>query len=375
VQVLVVSGIWPPDAGGPASHAPEVCDYLVTRGHRVEVVTTADAPPATSSYTVHWVSRQVPSGVRHLRVAALVRSRARGCDVVYSVGMEGRSAVGARLAGRPLVQRLASDPAFERARWLGLTQAPFEAFERERGVRVGALRWARDHEVRSATRIVCPSAWLRDAVVGWGLDPSRIEVLPHALRAPETGGRDELRRRYGFEGPTLVLAGRLVPQKSLDIALRALRSADGVTLIVAGDGPQRGPAEALASDLGLGGRVRFVGAQPRGAVFELLAAADASLLSSGWESFGLVVAESLAVGTPVIATAVGGVPEVLEDGRNGLLVPAGDVDALGAAIRRYFADEELRARLRAEAAPSVRHLSPEVIYARLEAILRGAAVG
>ena len=375
MHVLVVSGIWPPDAGGPASHAPEVCEHLAVRGHRVEVVTTAEAPPDPRPFAVRWVSRRLPPGARHVAVAALVRSLARRCDVVYSVGMEGRSAVGARLARRPLVQRLASDPAFERARWLGVTRAPFERFDQERGVRAGALRWARNREVRSATRVVCPSAWLREAVVGWGVDPARVEVLPHAIRAPETEGRDELRRRYGFDGPTLVLAGRLVPQKALDVALRALRTADGVTLVVAGEGPERRAAEELAAQLGLGARARFLGAQSREGVFDLFAAADASLLSSGWESFGLVVAESLAVGTPVIATAVGGVPEVVEDGRNGLLVPPDDPEALGAAIRRYVADVDLRERLRAEATDSVRHLRPEVIYARLEAILRDAAAG
>ena len=96
-------------------------------------------------------------------------------------------------------------------------------------------------------------------------------------------------------------------------------------------------------------------------------------LSSSWESFGLVVAEALAVGTPVISTAVGGVVEVLEEGRNGLLVPVGDHEALAAAIRRFFADAELQARLRAAAAPSVERLAPERIYARLERILEDAA--
>jgi glycosyltransferase involved in cell wall biosynthesis len=123
----------------------------------------------------------------------------------------------------------------------------------------------------------------------------------------------------------------------------------------------------------LDGRARFVGAQPRAAVFELLRAADATLLSSDWESFGLVVAEALAVGTPVLAAAAGGVGEVLEDGRNGLLVAAGDTDALAEAIGRYFADPELQARLRAAAAESVHRLSPERIYARLEEILQEVA--
>jgi glycosyltransferase involved in cell wall biosynthesis len=79
------------------------------------------------------------------------------------------------------------------------------------------------------------------------------------------------------------------------------------------------------------------------------------------------------VGTPVIATAVGGVVEVLEDGRNGLLVPPGDPEALAAAIRHFFQDEELRARLQSAAAPSVERLRPERIYGRLEEILAGVA--
>jgi glycosyltransferase involved in cell wall biosynthesis len=373
VKVLVVSGIWPPDAGGPASHAPEVCDYLVGRGHEVEVVTTADSAPSPAAYPVRWVSRRLPPGVRHLRAAALVSSRARGRDVVYSTGMEGRSAVGARLARTPCVQRLASDPAFERAHWRGLTETTLDGFQHERGLRLDALRWARDREVASAARVVCPSAWLRELVIGWGVGAGRVEVLSHAVAVPPLEGHDELRRRYVFEGPTLVLAGRLVPQKSLETAFRAVGLIEGVSLVIAGEGPERDRAQALAAELGLGERVRFLGVQPRQTVFELFRAADAALLSSSWESFGLVVAEALAVGTPVISTAVGGVVEVLEDGRNGLLVPAGDYEALAAAIRRFFADAELQARLRAAAAPSVERLAPEVIYARLERILEDAA--
>src|SRR5207302_1515453 len=82
---------------------------------------------------------------------------------------------------------------------------------------------------------------------------------------------------------------------------------------------------------------------------ELLAAGDASLLSSSWENFPHAVVEGLAAGTPVIATDVGGVPEIVTDGVNGLLVPMQDVPALAAAIRRFFADAELRARLTAAA--------------------------
>jgi glycosyltransferase involved in cell wall biosynthesis len=119
--------------------------------------------------------------------------------------------------------------------------------------------------------------------------------------------------------------------------------------------------------------VRFVGALPRERVLELFAAADASVLSSSWENFPHSLVEALAVGAPVIATRVGGVPEIVEDGVNGLLVPAGDAAALAAAIRRFFSDDALRARLRAAAAPSVDRYGRELLYGELEQILAGAA--
>ena len=371
MKVVIVSGIWPPDVGGPASHAPELADFLHSRGHEVEVVTTAVASPAPRPYAVSWTPRRYPPGVRHVLGAGLVHRAASGADVVYSTGMLGRSALGSKLAGKPLVQRLAGDPAYERALRRGLTTAPLDRFQSERGARIGALRRIRDRALGRAGRIVVPSEALAEVVAGWGIDRARIEVVPHAVSAPELGEREELRRRHGMDGPTLVFAGRLVPQKALGVALRAVGQNHGVSLVLAGDGPERAQVEAEARELG--GRARFVGRQPREVVFELLRAADAALLSSDWESFGLVVAEALAVGTPVLAAAAGGVSEVLENGRNGLLVPAGDTDALAEAIHRFFADPELRARLREGAADSVRRLAPETVYPRLEQILEEAA--
>src|SRR5207247_5897379 len=98
VRVLIVSGIWPPDVGGPASHAPEVAEFLRSRGHEVEVVTTAPAAPAPEAYPVHWISRAQSVFLRYVRGALLVGRTARGADVVYSTGMYGRTRVGSPLA-------------------------------------------------------------------------------------------------------------------------------------------------------------------------------------------------------------------------------------------------------------------------------------
>jgi glycosyltransferase involved in cell wall biosynthesis len=366
VKVLVISGIWPPDVGGPASHAPEVAAFLVSNGHEVEVVTTADRAPAAERYPVRWVARSLPPGIRHAEGVKLVFERARSADVVYSTGMFGRSSLGSLLARTPFVVKLTADPAYERARRFGLWHGTLEDFQHHAPLSTLPLRVARDADVRRAAHVVTPSEYLRGLALGWGVDPGRATVLPNpAPPAPALRPREELRRELALDGPTLVFAGRLTAQKSLDVGIEAARRV-GVALLVAGDGPDRAALERL-------GHARFLGPLPRERVLELFRAGDAELLSSSWENFPHTVVEALAVGTPVIATNTGGVAEVVQDGQNGLVVEPGDVDALAGAIERFFSDSELAERLRANATASVAAYAPERVYGRLEQIVREAA--
>jgi glycosyltransferase involved in cell wall biosynthesis len=373
VKVLIVSGIWPPDVGGPASHAPDVARFLQERGHEVEVVTTADAPPSARPYPVRAVARRHRPGVRHIRGAALVRRRARDADVVYTTGMFGRSAFGSLAARTPYVVKLTADPAFERSRRRGLVAGDVDEFQNSGGggTTVALLRFARDVELRHAAHVFTPSAYLRELAVGWGVAPARVSVLPNPSPIlGELGERGELRRRFGLNGSTLAFAGRLTAQKSLERALQAVAGADGVQLVIAGEGPERESLETQSRELGIAERVAFLGALPRERIVELFHAADATILSSSWENFPHTVVEALAVGTPVLAMEVGGVSEVLHDGVNGLVVAAGDTGALTEAVRRYFADDELRARLRAAAAPSIAAYAPERVFGELEQTLQ-----
>jgi glycosyltransferase involved in cell wall biosynthesis len=370
VKVLIVSGIWPPDVGGPASHAPDVARFLAGRGHDVEVVTTAERAPAPEDYPVRWVSRSLPVGVRHVRGVALVRSCARRADVVYTTGMFGRSSAGSLAAQRPYVVKLTADPAFERSRRRGLVAGDVDEFQEGGGGLVGfALRRARNVELRRAAYVYCPSAYLRKLVLSWGIPAERVSVLPNPvpIELPDSAERRN--------GRTLAFAGRLTAQKSLGRALEAVASVEGVRLVIAGEGPDRDPLEERARELGIADRVEFLGAQPRKRVVELFRAADASILSSSWENFPHTVVEALAVGTPVLAMDAGGVGEVVHDGVNGLLVPAGDTAALAGAVRRYFADDALRERLRGAAASSVAAYAPERVFGELEATLRRVTRG
>ncbi len=157
----------------------------------------------------------------------------------------------------------------------------------------------------------------------------------------------EVKQSFGLpaELALVVAVGRLVAQKHHDLALRAVAAVPNAGLLVVGEGPLRLELAALADSLGIAGRVRFAGG--RSDARQLIAAADALLLSSRWEGLPLVVLEALAAGTPVVATAARGVRELVRDDETALLAPLDDSDTLASALRRALGDEHLAERLRA----------------------------
>ncbi len=212
--------------------------------------------------------------------------------------------------------------------------------------------------------MIVPSRYLAEIARGWGLDDERLHVVPNPAPPPRAGSVTE---RSG-----LVFAGRLTRQKAMHVALDALAHVPAAQLTVIGDGPDRARLERHAHEAGLNGRVRFVGSLPRDEVLDALAGAEASVLSSDWENFPHAAVESLAAGTPLVATAVGGVGEIVVDGVNGLLVPPGSPDAFGRALERLLGSPELRARLADGARASVAELDADRIYGRIEQLLEKA---
>ncbi len=147
--------------------------------------------------------------------------------------------------------------------------------------------------------------------------------------------------------PYLLGIGRHVPQKGFDVLLRAFAAANlpDHDLILAGDGPERPALEALASDLGLAGRVTFTGRADRPLAVSLFHGCDFFVLPSRMEPQGIVNLEAMAAGKAVVASKVGGVPEIVLSDETGLLVPGDDAPALAAALTRLAADPALRQKL------------------------------
>jgi glycosyltransferase involved in cell wall biosynthesis len=143
--------------------------------------------------------------------------------------------------------------------------------------------------------------------------------------------------------PLVVNVGRLVPQKNQALAIRAIGEVPGAVLAVIGDGPLRVELEREIRQAGVSGRVVLAGARQDARA--VMGAADAVVSSSRWEGLPLAGLEALAAGTPLVATAVRGVRELIVDGETGLLVEPDDAGALAAALRRVLGDAELAHRL------------------------------
>ena len=266
----------------------------------MQVVTTAAAEPDRRPFRVSWVSRSLPRGIRHARAAALVANAAKRADVVYTTGMFGRSALGARFARCPYVLKLTADPAFERAVRGGLTG------DDPRSLPEGASRAsdpvaqysAGSGGARRRARLL-PERVSAELAIGWGVPPSRVSVLPNPTPSlPPLAEPDAVRRELDVNGRLLVFAGRLTAQKALGVALDALALTEEVSLVVVGDGPDRQALERRASELNLGSRARFLGPQPRQRVLDLFHAGGRGAALPTWENFPHALVEALAVGHP-----------------------------------------------------------------------------
>jgi glycosyltransferase involved in cell wall biosynthesis len=366
MHILLLPGIWPPDVGGPATHGPDFARFLVARGHTVEVVTMGDAPPTERPCLVEVVSRRDPFPVRYSRLAARAAIRSRRADVIYASATYAAAAAASAASRRPLVAKLVSDPAYERAYRYGVFRGTLEEFQEAPGAGASALRRARSVALARARTLVVPSEYLARIARGFVPDPARVLVVPNPAPDVAAGG-------VPAEPGTFVYAGRLTRQKALGVAIEAVARTPDARLVVIGDGPERAELERRAREAGLNGRIAFRGAQPREHVLDALRGAWAAVLSSDWENLPHAAVEALAVGTPVVATSVGGVPEVVRDGVNGLLVPPNSPEAFAAAIGRLVDDAALRNRLADAAAASVAELSRDRVYGELERLLEGTA--
>jgi glycosyltransferase involved in cell wall biosynthesis len=292
--------------------------------------------------------------------------------VVFANGLLFPMSLANGIARRPIVAKVVGDIAWEYAQAHGVIDDLETFVHRRYSLSVEWRRRLRASVLRRVDAVVVPSAYLAGLVRRWGVDPGRVHVIVNAVvpgRAPMRTDRPSARN------PQVITVGRLVPHKCIDQIIETLPTLPNVELLVIGDGPERASLEARARALGCDSRVIFAGSLPPAEVDARLRKADAFVLNSRYEGLPHVVLEAFAAGLPVVATAVGGTPELVRDGESGLLVPPGDVARLRAAIHAVLEDRALRERLReGSQAVLARHSLPVMIDAT-QALLTSVSGG
>ncbi len=238
------------------------------------------------------------------------------------------------------------------------------------------LRRFLDRELiaRGATRFIAVSREDRRRMSEVeGIDPARTLFIPNGvLSSPEPTGRD-VRAELGIPAtaPVVGTVGVLRPQKALHVMVRALARLRGrwpqIRLLIVGDGPERAGLQALATELGILDAVSFLG--HRSDVPDVLRAIDVAVSCSDFEGSPLAVMEYMDAALPIVATAVGGVPDLIEPGVHGLLVPRGDPVALADAIAQALAEPERAREMGARARERRRsEFDIDTLVRRLEAL-------
>lgn len=338
--------------GGAEDHVRAISEGLAGRGHDVEVHASdllSEVPwrrlddPSTQVDGVrvvrHRAERALPPLLRSPVMPTLEAAlRASDADVLHGHSHRYphlRACARAKGAtGKPLVVTPHYHPA----------EAGLPAWRR------AALRLM-DQEsrlavYRHADRVLCVTEG-EAAILSRLVDPARIRVVPNGIRAKEwTPAPEPAEDRW--EGPVWGFAGRLASNKGLPTLLEAFardrRQRGAGTLVLVGE--DWGMAEALeaqAKDLGVAEHVHLLGYVSRERYRRLLARFDVLCLPSEWEAFGIVLLEAWCAGTPVVATRAGGMPWVVEDGADGLLVEVGDAPGLARAAATLLDDPDLAA--------------------------------
>ena len=356
--------------GGMQAHSADLCRGLVEAGHEVEVVSARhrDGLKQTEHLGATWhfvdaTARRPGLPYRNrdwLRASADAFAElhaARPFDVVHS---ESTSALGLLRRG---VHRNVPVAVKFHGNYLGLAAATIGRGVRESGIgprvrEAKHLVWLTAGHVippdfvrfRACEAMVPSRQQLDGTVRSFLLDRARVHLVPNGISVEDFAapGRDEARKSLGLgTGPILLCVGRLARDKGFATAIEALaRLESDARLLVLGSGPERALLEQTARRTGVSDRVDFLGSKPRAEVVHHLAASDVFVFPTERdEAAPLVPLEAMAAGLPVVASDIGGGAELIESGKNGLLVPPASVDSLARAIDSLLADDALRRRM------------------------------
>ena len=371
MRILIVTGIFPPDIGGPATYVPRIAQFLSSRGHQVTVLTlSVDLNHDDQSYPFRLirVRRRVWPPVRAALIVLKILGLARTTDVLFVNGLYLETAMSNLLGRKPLVLKIVGDPAWEPASRKGWIEDDFETFQITRyGLLIEIFKSLRGWWTKRADKVIVPSRYLGQYAAKWGASERNVVLIYNAPENTIVASPAEAPLNTPFK---LVTVARLVPWKRVDKILDAIADMPQAGLVVVGDGPLRSTLDEHSKALQISDRVYFAGARTKPETMGLMATCDVFVLNSTYEGFPHVVLEAMSIGLPVVATPAGGTPEVVEDGQSGRLVSLDNDASLKEALVSLDASPALRRHLSEGGKRVVKRFSEDQMLEQTEAVLQ-----
>jgi glycosyltransferase involved in cell wall biosynthesis len=371
MKLLIATGIYPPAIGGPATYSKLLVDELPKRGIDVGVLSFGEV--------LH-----LPKGISHVAYLLKMVARAREYDIVFAqdtVAIGLPALVAARLTKKRFLVRVPGDYAWEQAVQRFGVRDSIDEFQRKRyGFRVELFRFVQKYVVRKADLVFTPSVHFTSVVSGWCDGARTIHHVYNGIDlTPVEVDRSSARRLLHIPDDAIVVvsAGRLIRSKGFEAVIRIcadlIREMPSLRLYVAGEGPDRTRLQALIKEMGLSGAAFLPGPVSREALFTYLRSADVFVLNSSFESFSFQVVEAMHAGVPVVTTTSGSLPELVEDGKDGLLAEPDDHEALTSAVRAIVTNRALRERLISHARLKAKTFSLAASLDRLVEVIQHSA--
>ncbi|MFH1402293.1 MAG: glycosyltransferase family 4 protein [Patescibacteria group bacterium] len=366
MKILITTGIYPPDIGGPATYSKLLFDELPKRGIGVEVLSFGEV-------------RHLPKIIRHLVYFFKILKRGRRADIIYaqdpvSVGLP--TVLANKILRKKFFIRLAGDYAWEQGVQRFGVQDNLDDFSAKQtgySFFVQLFKKIQTKVAQSADGVIVPSHYFKTIIVNWGVNPEKIKVIyngiklvqPVEVEPPQVRGREE---------KVLLSVGRLVPWKGfkflIEIMPDILKEIPTARLIIVGDGPQKAELEKIIAQLNLQKNVILTGCLSREELFKQKQRVDVFILNTSFESFSFDTVEAMSLGLPVIATRIGSLPELIENNQEGILVEPNNKEEIKKAIMKIFQDDDFRKKIIHNAWQKVQKFSIQNSLNELEKMLK-----
>ena len=324
---------------------------------------------------------KLPFLIRHLVYGIHLFRASKGASLIYaldpvSVGFP--ATIVAYLRRVPLFVKIVGDYAWEQGvQRFGVTDGieTFSKKKKEYHLFVLVLKYIERFVANCARRVIVPSHFLKRIVEHWQIDEGKIVVVYNAFEGiSRIGNREALRALLSFDGNLLVSAGRLVPWKGFEMLIEImpsiLKSMPNTKLIIIGAGPLYSALQKKIDDLKLSSHIILTGALAQDVLHGYVRASDVFVLNTSYEGFSHLLLEVMALDIPIVTTDAGGNPELIENGKEGILVKPNSRRVLITAIKKILTDSSFTQTLIKNGRRRITNFNEEDMLTELVKILK-----